>query len=190
MKPLQAAVLLLVSAVPSLAQTTDGNAGVTADQLTRHNWAQIRPNFGYLHGCATGYSAFSFGEDGYFVFNRNIHGSWRLTPEGNVILRTKNGQTFTLIVAGPTLTYGQRNTVTGQEWAAPTPMRETQSSNYAANAASARPVAPGLPAPTVEGLTPRTAPTPPDVAVNPPYETVASGNLQFRSGDRFQECGE
>lgn len=190
--PPLAAVLLLLPATLTLAQPNEGNVGVMPDRFTHHNWAQIRPDFGYLNGCATGYRAFSFGKDGYFVFNRNIHGSWRLTPQGNLVLRTRAGQNIMLLVTGSTLAYPPRNTATVQEEEVPIPPGETAPSGNYAETAKAKPIAPGLPAPQVEGVASGGAAStpPPRVAVNPPYESVASGYLRFRGGDLFQECGE
>lgn len=181
--PLIGLVLLFLSA-PSLAQTN-----LMPEGFTQHNWTQIRPDFGYLNGCTTGYRAFSFGRDSYFIFNRNIHGSWRITPQGNLILRTKNGQRIILSIAGSTLTYTTSNVAPGSEWIAPIPRSGTARSGDRGNLVEPRPVAPGLPAWSAPSRAP-SAPPPgvPITSANPSEQIVASGYLQFRNGDLFQEC--
>ncbi|HUK57686.1 MAG TPA: hypothetical protein VLV50_00540 [Stellaceae bacterium] len=61
--------------------------------LTQHKWSQIVPNYAYLDGCVTGYRAFVFTADGYFIFNGNVHGSWRLTNNNLVRLQTRSNGT-------------------------------------------------------------------------------------------------
>jgi len=61
--------------------------------FTAHAWSQIVPNYGYLNACQTGYRAFVFTDDGYFVFDRRVHGSWRETARGTLLLLTRSGFT-------------------------------------------------------------------------------------------------
>jgi hypothetical protein len=186
--PALAAVLLLLASL-SQAQTEQENPAVTSNRLTQRNWSQIRPNFGYLNGCTTGYRSFYFDQDGYFVFNRNVHGTWRLTPQGSLILRTKSGQTLSLELEGSTLTYTRRNTATAAEREAATPPPATTPDSSDINPSNVRPPAPGLPPLASPGTTQSVTPPPVSgVPVNPPYNSVASGALRFRTGDQFQEC--
>jgi len=185
-----AAVLLQLSPSWSLAQTNAGDVSAP-DRFILHNWAQIRPDFAYLNGCATGYRAFSFSRDGYFVFNRNVHGVWRVTDQSNLILRTKNGQTITLFIANSTLTYASRNVAQVPQTEVPVSPGETVPPRPAPNVRTARSIIPGLPIvpPVASSPTGGAPPTEPTERTNPPYESVASGYLHFRAGDLFQECG-
>jgi hypothetical protein len=70
---------------------------IQADRFTTTYWSQIRPDRNYLNGCVTGYRAFQFDQTGYFIFDRRIHGSWRLDQLGNLILRTRDGTRIRLI---------------------------------------------------------------------------------------------
>jgi hypothetical protein len=91
------ALLLTTAAGVGHAQdTSETSTVITRSTFTQHAWAQIRPNYAYLNGCVTGYRAFVFSDDGYFVFNRNIRGWWRITSQGNLILVNRGGQHVTL----------------------------------------------------------------------------------------------
>ena len=70
------------------------------DRFTQHNWSQIVPNHDYLEGCVTAYRAFQFNQLGYFIFDRTIHGTWRVDSRGNLVLKTRDGKRFTLIYDG------------------------------------------------------------------------------------------
>jgi hypothetical protein len=90
---------LLVTAVPGIGHAQDASQAsgvITESTFTKRAWTQSRPNYSYLNGCVTGYRTFVFTDDGYFVFNRNIRGSWRLTTGGNVSLKNRGGQRITL----------------------------------------------------------------------------------------------
>ncbi len=88
------AVSLVLSVAPLSAQSpTTPNQPPDATLLTQHSWSQIVPNYDYLDGCVTGYRAFVFTPDGYFVFNGNVHGSWRLTPNNLIRLQTRGNGT-------------------------------------------------------------------------------------------------
>lgn len=88
-------VLVLLGASPAVAQRADDAVG--SDRFTQRNWSQIRPNRDYLNGCVTGYRAFTFSQTGHFVFNRKVHGSWRVDPFGNLILRARDGTRIKLV---------------------------------------------------------------------------------------------
>jgi hypothetical protein len=100
-------VLVLGLGVPDdVRAQARGLEDVNTDALTRFTgprWSQIRPDRDYNGGCVIGFLAFQFSPTGYFVFNNRIRGSWRLDELGNLKLRTKDGQVFTLIVEGETL---------------------------------------------------------------------------------------
>jgi hypothetical protein len=95
--------IILVVVSPLVARTVaaqqSGGTATTAptiDTFTAHYWAQISPNFDYLNGCSTGYRAFIFTADGYFIYNQRVHGAWRIDQQGNLVLRTKQGQVLRL----------------------------------------------------------------------------------------------
>jgi hypothetical protein len=76
------------------------------DELSRFTssaWALIHPDRDYQGGCVVGFLAFRFSPTGYFVYNNRIRGSWRVDELGNLLLRTRDGLKFTLIVDGNTL---------------------------------------------------------------------------------------
>jgi len=87
--------LLVLGGSPALAQRSENAVG--PDRFTQRYWSQISPNRDYLNGCVTGYQAFSFSQTGYFVFNRKVHGSWRVDPFGNLILRARDGTRLKLL---------------------------------------------------------------------------------------------
>lgn len=78
------------------AQRVDEDGG-NASRFTGKYWSQIRPDRAYLNGCVTGYRAFQFADSGYFIFDRKVHGSWRVDRFDNLILRTRDGQRIRLI---------------------------------------------------------------------------------------------
>ena len=78
------------------AQENPDNLTIHSDVFVGSYWSQIRPNYSYLNGCETGYRAFSFTRDGYFVFDNKVHGSWRVDRLGNLVLRTKEGRQLKL----------------------------------------------------------------------------------------------
>lgn len=76
------------------------------DAITRFTgatWSLIHPDRDYEGGCVVGFLAFRFSPTGYFVYNNRIRGSWRVDELGNLLLRTRDGLKFTLIVDGNTL---------------------------------------------------------------------------------------
>lgn len=87
--------LLLLGGSQARAQRAEDAVG--SDRFTQRSWSQIRPNRDYLNGCVTGYRAFSFSRTGHFVFNRKVHGSWRVDPFGNLILRARDGTPMKLV---------------------------------------------------------------------------------------------
>ena len=93
---------VLVSAFAGAARSADNSDGdlVLPDRFTQHNWSQIVPNHDYLEGCVTAYRAFQFNPLGYFIFDRRIHGTWRVDSRGNLVLQTRDGIRFTLIYDG------------------------------------------------------------------------------------------
>ena len=91
------ALLAIVFPGNGQAQDASGTAGlITISTFTQQPWVQSRPDYSYLGGCVTGYRTFVFTDDGYFVFNRNVRGSWRLTGQSNIRLTLKTGQRVTL----------------------------------------------------------------------------------------------
>lgn len=191
-RPSLAAVFLLLAAwTQAQADKEAADSQSKPNWLTASNWSQIRPDFGYLNGCTTGYRSFSFTPDGYFVFNRNVRGTWRLTPQGYLLLHTKSGQTLHLFLEGSTLTYRRKNTATAQELEAATSPPATMPDDPGINSANAIPVAPGLPPPAAFGSAKDSTTAPiQSTPTNQPYNSVASGALRFRVGDQFQVCIE
>ncbi len=86
---------MIFAAASANAQPADEDTH--ADRFTNRYWSQSRPDRNYLNGCVTGYRAFMFSDNGYFVFDRRIHGSWRLDQLNNLILRTRDGVRIRLI---------------------------------------------------------------------------------------------
>lgn len=82
-------------------RAADNNTETVREHMTKHFWSQIYPNLNYLNGCLTGYRAFVFSPNGYFIFNQRIHGNWRIDWQGNLVLKTQNGQNFRLYRGGP-----------------------------------------------------------------------------------------
>lgn len=72
-------------------------------RFTAAAWSLVHPDRDYEGGCVVGFLAFKFSPTGYFVYNNKIRGSWRVDELGNLVLRTKDGFKFTLIVDGDTL---------------------------------------------------------------------------------------
>jgi hypothetical protein len=73
------------------------------ERFTTTRWSMSNPPKDYEGGCVVGFLAFQFSPTGYFTFNNRIHGSWRIDELGNLKLRTRAGQRFTLLVEGTTL---------------------------------------------------------------------------------------
>jgi hypothetical protein len=106
------------------AQESPDNLIIHSDDFVGSYWSQIRPNYSYLNGCETGYRAFSFTRDGYFVFDNKVHGSWRVDRLGNLVLRTKEGRQLKLshnqsgllvpVVSNNQLTKGPPNPASGE----------------------------------------------------------------------------
>jgi hypothetical protein len=92
------------------AQTPDVGQDVQADRFTQHNWSQIYPDFDFLTGCVNGYLAFVFSDNGSFVFNHRVRGSWRVDGQGNISLRTRDGVRFKLLFNGSSLTSNTKTT--------------------------------------------------------------------------------
>jgi hypothetical protein len=77
--------------------------GEALARFTGPAWSLVYPDRDYQGGCLIGFLAFRFSPTGYFVYNNRIRGSWRVDELGNLLLRTKDGLKFTLIVDGNTL---------------------------------------------------------------------------------------
>jgi hypothetical protein len=97
------AAYALLGLAPAIAQTTDPD-DVSADRFISHNWSQIFPDYGFRRGCVNGYQAFAFLDNGAFVFNHRVRGSWRIDGQGNMSLRTQQGTQFRLLFDGSALT--------------------------------------------------------------------------------------
>jgi hypothetical protein len=80
------------------AENPDANA-----KFTSVRWSQIRPEKDFQGGCVVGFLAFRFDPTGYFIFNNHVRGAWWIDELGNLILRTRDGLRFTLIVDGDTI---------------------------------------------------------------------------------------
>lgn len=91
-----AGILSYTAMGTAFAQRADEGQGDTS-RFTGKYWAQIRPDRAYLNGCVTGYRAFQFADSGYFIFDRKIHGSWRVDRFDNLILRTREGKRIRLV---------------------------------------------------------------------------------------------
>jgi hypothetical protein len=77
--------------------------GEALAKFTGSAWSLVYPDRDYQGGCVIGFLAFRFSPTGYFIYNNRIRGSWRVDELGNLVLRTKDGVKFTLIVEGNTL---------------------------------------------------------------------------------------
>lgn len=77
--------------------------GEALTRFTGPAWSLVYPDRDYQGGCVIGFLAFRFSPTGYFVYNNRMRGSWRVDEMGNLLLRTKDGLKFTLIVDGNTL---------------------------------------------------------------------------------------
>jgi hypothetical protein len=201
MSSLMVAILLLLPIAWAKAQEAERN--VNPDRFTQHKWAQIRPDFGYLNSCETGYRAFAFDRDGNFLFNNNVRGTWRVSPQGNLILRTRVGQRLTLFYGGgPTLTPSIVNphAPPSPESAAPTavnvpraeqpppPSRVIVVPPPSGRGAGTTVVVPGPPPPSAAAPTTNRRSTVTSSTTNPPLTTTPSSRVYFRHGDLFQEC--
>jgi len=201
MSSLIVAALLLLPLAHAAGQEAEGNAD--RDRFTQHKWAQIRPDFGYLNSCETGYRAFDFDRDGNFLFNRNVRGTWRVSPQGNLLLRTRVGQTFTLFYGGgPTLSPGIVNPhpPPSPETATPTavnvppaqlpspPSRVIVVPPASGRGAGTPVVVPGPPPPSAAAPTTNRRSAVTSSTANPPLTTTASSKVYFRHGDLFREC--
>lgn len=91
---------LSLTAAPAFAQIKPPPPDMFPDLFTQHAWSQIYPDFNYPLGCVNGYLAFVFSDNGSFVFNHRVHGSWRLDGQGNLALRTRDGERFKLLYDG------------------------------------------------------------------------------------------
>jgi hypothetical protein len=103
------AVLALLTGIGSavLVYAQAGGGGLDldtgSDSMTRFTgprWSQIRPNRDFQGGCVVGFLAFQFNPTGYFIFNNHVHGSWRVDELGNLKLRSRDGETVTMVVDG------------------------------------------------------------------------------------------
>jgi hypothetical protein len=77
--------------------------GEAARRFTGPAWSLVYPDRDYQGGCVIGFLSFRFSPTGYFVYNNRLRGSWRVDEMGNLLLRTRDGLKFTLIVEGNTL---------------------------------------------------------------------------------------
>ena len=77
--------------------------GEAMRRFTGPAWSLVYPDRDYQGGCVIGFLSFRFSPTGYFVYNNRMRGSWRVDEMGNLLLRTKDGLKFTLVVEGNTL---------------------------------------------------------------------------------------
>jgi hypothetical protein len=77
--------------------------GEAMRRFTGPAWSLVFPDRDFQGGCVIGFLSFRFSPTGYFVYNNRMRGSWRVDEMGNLLLRTKEGLKFTLIVEGTTL---------------------------------------------------------------------------------------
>lgn len=77
--------------------------GEAMRRFTGTAWSLVYPDRDYQGGCVIGFLSFRFSPTGYFVYNNRLRGSWRVDEMGNLLLRTKDGLKFTLLVEGNTL---------------------------------------------------------------------------------------
>lgn len=66
-------------------------------------WSQSYPGLDYDRGCQDGFLAFAFNETGYFIYNQRMDGSWEVDPQGNLVLRTRDGERLRMIVNGDSM---------------------------------------------------------------------------------------
>lgn len=81
----------------------DDPAGLGDLRFTEALWSQNYPDRDYLRGCTDGFLAFEFSPTGYFIFDNRLNGSWRQDELGNLVLRTRDGRRFRLVVDGDSL---------------------------------------------------------------------------------------
>ncbi|HEX4352623.1 MAG TPA: hypothetical protein VHZ95_06915 [Polyangiales bacterium] len=93
----------LVAAPLPAQQAQQDQDAASVEHYTATRWSMIRPNRDFQGGCVVGFLAFQFSPTGYFAYNNHTRGSWRIDEIGNLKLRTRDGQAFTLIVEGDTL---------------------------------------------------------------------------------------
>jgi hypothetical protein len=86
--------ILLVARSAAPAEFHERGAG--QERFVGRYWSQIRPNLNFQYGCNTGWHAFRFRSDGYFVYDGKIAGSWWTDHLGNVNVLTNTGQKLLL----------------------------------------------------------------------------------------------
>jgi hypothetical protein len=77
--------------------------GEALRRFTGPAWSLVFPDRDYQGGCVVGFLAFKFSPTGYFIYNNRLKGTWRVDELGNLLMRTRDGLRFTLIVEGNTL---------------------------------------------------------------------------------------
>ena len=68
--------------------------------FTSGYWSQVQPAQNFEYGCRTGWRAFRFGTQGYFLYDGRISGHWWLDHGRNVRLWTSDGQVLILFFDG------------------------------------------------------------------------------------------
>ena len=92
------AVLAFGSKVASAADAPD--APVDESRFVGSYWSQTQPVANFAYGCRTGWHAFSFGTQGYFLYDGTIAGHWWLDHGTNVRVRTRDGEILILFYNG------------------------------------------------------------------------------------------
>ncbi len=82
----------LVLSVQPVGSAVFHSRGAGQERFVGRYWSQIRPNLNYQYGCSTGWHAFKFRADGYFVYDGKVTGAWWIDHLGNVAVLTKTGQ--------------------------------------------------------------------------------------------------
>ena len=81
------ALVAVAAACPVSAQTQRYDPTI----FTSSKWVQVVPDYSYLNGCVTGYRAFDFSDDGFFILDNKVHGDWREGGDGNIVIRIRLG---------------------------------------------------------------------------------------------------
>lgn len=89
-------VLISILLVARSATPAEFRRDAGRERFVGRFWSQIRPNLNFQYGCNTGWHAFRFRSDGYFVYDGKIAGSWWIDHLGNVNALTTTGQKLLL----------------------------------------------------------------------------------------------
>lgn len=96
-----------VAAQPAVEDPDEDADGLGDLRFTEAPWSQNYPDRAFERGCVDGFLAFEFSASGYFIFDNRLNGSWRQDELGNLVLKTRDGRRFRLVVNGDQLVLPQ-----------------------------------------------------------------------------------